>query len=262
MSIRTIAIAAVLALCATTTRAGSLTIDISEGRTFYKILDQGPLDTQGAANMIQALTTALVFPDFTVVSLNASTNNPGSGDPTGASLIVGGEIQRTTGGDPATLVINAYQTNFHLPAGPPLTLSSTAGTPSYSDIPAGATGATPTQVFGSFYNNASPLPPVTPGGFPAPPIVVLLSGTGSVGDTTTSRDGLPGTPGPGPDFSLTNQFVLTVGGATSQDLTPDITFSGRTGIHLSAVPEPAGVLLLGVGVSLGVLWLRRIRRVP
>jgi hypothetical protein len=101
---------------------------------------------------------------------------------------------------------------------------------------------------------------VTPGGFPAPEIVVPLSGTGSVGDTTTSRGDLPATPGPGPDFSLTNQFVLFVGGATSQGLIPDITFSGRTGIHLSTVPEPAGVLLLGVGVPLGVLWLRRIHR--
>jgi hypothetical protein len=39
-----------------------------------------------------------------------------------------------------------------------------------------------------------------------------------------------------------------------------IGFAGT--LSISTVPEPAGVLMLGMGLPLGVLWLGRIRRTP
>src|SRR5690349_20574371 len=78
-----------LALASGQARAGTLEIVISDGTTTYDILDDGPLDMLIGANRIQALAPALVFPDFRVVGLNASTNNPGNDNPIGANLTCG-----------------------------------------------------------------------------------------------------------------------------------------------------------------------------
>jgi hypothetical protein len=74
----------------TNARAGTIEILISEGAFTYDILDNGPLDTQPAANLIQALATALVFPDFTIVGLNASTKQPRRGESDRGGLDGGG----------------------------------------------------------------------------------------------------------------------------------------------------------------------------
>ena len=67
-----------LAACGSQAFAGTLEIVISDGTTSYDILDGSPLDTNPNPNQITSLVSALVFPDFTVVGLNASTNNPGA----------------------------------------------------------------------------------------------------------------------------------------------------------------------------------------
>ena len=108
---------AMLVLASGQARAGTLEIVISDGTTSYDILDDGPLDTLIGPNAIQALAPALVFPDFKVVGLNASTNNPGMDNPVGAFLTVGAEIQRITGGAAATLTITVTDEDYTLPAG-------------------------------------------------------------------------------------------------------------------------------------------------
>src|SRR4029078_4931271 len=115
------------------------------GATTYDILDDGPLDTLIAPNAIQALAPALVFPDFRVIGLSAATNNPGQENPTGAFLTVSGEIQRTTGGGPASITITVTDTDYTLPTGV-RTLTSNASS-TFTNVPAGAT-----HVFSSWFN--------------------------------------------------------------------------------------------------------------
>jgi hypothetical protein len=214
--------------------AGSLIINITDGITAYDIFDQVFPDVNPSINQIQADTAPLVFADFNIVGLTASTNNPGSGSPDGATLTVGGHIQRTTGGGPVTLSITAYQTDFFFPDDSSLDMTS-ASSSSFSNVPAGST-----QTFESWYNPTSPATPPPPFGIPAPLILLPLAGTGSSGDT----ENLLGLPGSSP-FSLTNQIVLTIGGATGTTF-PDIVFGGQTQIlAAAAVPEPATLLLLG-----------------
>jgi len=237
----------VTVLAAGNGNAGTLIINITDGITSYDIFDQIPPDVNFNLNQIQADTTTLLFPDFNIVGLNASSNNPGENNPAGAVLSVGGHIQRITGGGPATLTITTYQTDFTLPAGAPLSMISTTSS-SFSNIPGGAS-----QTFQSWYNPTSPATPPPPFGTPSPLLVLPLAGTSSSSDTNT-LGGLP----QGASFSLTNQIVITVGGATGSTL-PDIVFGGQTQI-LSAIPEPSSVIMLGTAAPLAVLLLCRLRR--
>src|SRR5690349_3166670 len=76
--------------------ASPLELTASDGATSYFILDNGPLDTNPAVGSIDALTAALVFPDFSFTTLGASSNSPGS--PSAGTLSVTGQVQRLTGG--------------------------------------------------------------------------------------------------------------------------------------------------------------------
>ena len=130
-------------------RAGILQITISEGATSYLILDEGPLDTlvfppAENINKIQALAAALVFPDYKIVGLNASTNNPGDAA-TGANLVVGGEVQKLTGGAAPPLIVTVTDTDYALPPAPRVMQS--ISTTQFTNSTAGDT-----QTFQSWYN--------------------------------------------------------------------------------------------------------------
>jgi len=229
-------------------RAGVLTMTISDGTTSYDIFDQIPPDINLNPNQIQADTTGLIFADFNIIGLNASSNNPGANNPIGGILAVGGHIQRTTGGGPVTLTITTYQTGYVLPAGAPRNMISTSSS-SFSNVPGGST-----QTFESWYNPSSPATPPAPFGTPAPLITFPLAGTDSVSDTT-SIGGLPDSP----EYSLTNRIVLTIGGVTDGS-TPDVVFGGQTQILAVVVPEPTSVIMLGMAAPLGLLLAIRSRR--
>jgi hypothetical protein len=238
-----------LVLAADDSRAGTLIINITDGVTSYDIFDQLPPDVNPGLNHIQADTSGLIFPNFNIVGLNASSNNPGDNDPFGAVLTIQAHIQRTTGGLPAFLSITTYQTDFSLPSGSKLKMISTTSS-SYSNIPTGSVG-----VFGSWYNPSSPAVPPPPFGTPAPTISKTASGTGS-GSQTTMLSGLPGSS----DFSLTNQLTVVVGGAIGTTL-PDFTIEGQTQILTAPIPEPASVILLGTAAPIALVLLSRLRRV-
>jgi hypothetical protein len=230
-------------------RAGTLIINITDGTTSYDIFDQIPPDVNFNLNQIEADPTTLLFPDFNIVGLTASSNNPGANDPDGALLTVGGHVQRITGGGPATLTITAYQTDYALPSVPIANLTS--GTSStFSNVPGGSI-----QTFQSWYNPTSPATPPPPFGIPAPLIVLPLAGTNGLGGNTM-LGGLPGSS----SFSLTDQIVLTIGGATGT-ARPDVVFGGTTQVHLQAIPEPSSVLLLAIAAPTALLVVRRVRRV-
>jgi hypothetical protein len=233
------------------TRAGTIEIIISEGGTSYDILDQGPLDLNGALNQISSNTAnaGLIFPDFNVVGLSASTNNPGAADPTGAVLSLSGEIQRTTGGAAATLTITLTDTDYLLPAGSGLKLISTA-----SDSYSNASGS---HSFTSYIN-----PSNTPGAtdMGTSTLNFGISGTGSnpsggnPGTTTLSGLSVPA------PYGLTSVTTIMLAGASGTS-TPDVTFTGQTQV-LSAVPEPFSVTLMGTGIAFILfIRLRRARRV-
>jgi len=235
-----------LCLAASDVRAGTLIINITDGTTSYDIFDQIPPDVNFNLNQIEADPTTLLFADFNIVGLTASSNNPGANNPEGATLSLGGHVQRITGGGPATLTITAYQTDYTLPSGPIATLiSGTSST--FSNVPGGST-----QTFQSWYNPTSPATPPAPFGIPAPLIVLPIAGTNGLGGNT-SLGGLPGSS----SFSLTNQIVLTLGGATGTTR-PDVVFGGTT--QVLAIPEPSSVILLGTFLPIGVVLLRRFRR--
>jgi len=237
---------ACLSLFASDVRAGTLIINITDGTTSYDIFDQLPPDVNGNPNQIQVDPAGLIFADFNIVGLTASSNNPGENNPGGAVLTIGGTVERTTGGGPVTLTITTYQTEFTLPQGPAFQMISTTSNTT-TNVPGGSTVS-----FESWYNSTSPAVPPPPFGIPAPPIFLPLPGTGEAGDTTMIG-GLP----PSPSFSLTNQIELTIGGATGGTV-PRIVFGGQT--QLLAIPEPSSVILLGCALPLGLLVTRKIRR--
>jgi len=226
--------------------AGTLEMIVSSGATTFDVLDNGPLDTNPAVNQIQALATGLVFPDFNIVGLNASTNNPGAANPAGAVLTVGGEVQRSTGGGAATLSVVVTDTDYTIPLGSQLTLNS-SNSATFSAVPAGGTSA-----FTSWFN-----PSNTPGAMDVP------SPTGTLTSTSTNVNGSSNTAAPTPvgssnPYGLTNETVITVGGATGAGI-PDVVFGGSTQV-LNAVPEPASLSLLAAGLPLAIWgWIKRRR---
>jgi hypothetical protein len=235
-------------LAAGNVNAGTLIINITDGTTSYDIFDQIPPDTNFNLNQITADVTTLLFTDFNIVGLSASSNNPGDNNPLGAVLALGGQVQRTTAGGDATLTITAYQTNFNLPTGTTFTLINTSST-NYSNVPPGGT-----QTGESWYNPASPATPPPPFGTPAPLNNFMLSGTASSG-LTSSISGLPASS----DFSLTTQVVLTLSGATGTTL-PTVTFGNQAQILGTAVPEPTSVVMMGTAAPLALVLLCKLRR--
>lgn len=221
-------------------RAGTLIINITDGVNTYDIFDQVPPDVNVNLNQIQADTTGLTFANFTLVGLNASSNNPGT-NADGALLTVSGHVTQEAGAGAATLTITTYQTGYTLPSVGPYTMISTT---SSTFNTAGST-----QTFESWYNSSSPATPPPPFGTPAPLITLPLSGTNS-SNGTTMLAGLPASP----SFSLTNQIVLTLGGSSASD----IGFSGKT--QILGVPEPTSVIMLGTAAPLALILMSRIRR--
>jgi len=238
----------VLSVWGSQSRAGTLEIVISDGTTSYDILDGSPLDSNPNPNQITAVASALVFPDFTVVGLNGSTNNPGQPDPTGAVMTVGGEVQRTSAGGPLGLTVTVTDTDYTVPSGSSLTLSNGASA-LFTNVPAGDTSS------GTSWFNPSNTP---------------LAKEQSSGTTTLTSNGTspfsPGAPpntatvgGPSP-YGLTNETVITLSGTTGGGV-PDVVFGLTTQVTSNPViPEPASLSLLAAGLPLAIWgWIKRRR---
>lgn len=231
-----------LALASGQVRAGTLEIVIAEGATSFDILDNGPLDVNTATNAITALTPALIFPDFKVVGLNASTNNPGADNPTGATLTLSAEIQRTTAGAAASISITVTDEDYTLPAGSKLLSSTASG--SFTNVPKGDS-----QTFTSWFNPSNTALAKDPP--PSGPLTFLSTGTNinsSQGTTPFIPVGAAGT------YGLTNETVLTMSGAPT-GVTPDITLTGST--QVLGVPEPASIAIMLPALPVVIMgWLR------
>jgi len=232
-----------LALASGPVRAGTLEIVIAEAGTSatFDILDNGPLDQNPAVNFITAQGSALVFPDFTVIGLNAFTNNPGAENPTGAVLTVGGEIQRTSGGSNASSSITVTDTDYNLPSNGKTLGSAASGV--FTNVPAGDN-----QNFTSWFNPSNtPLAKDLSSG-----ALTFLSVGG--GQQHFSNGIPPVSVGSAVTYGLTNETVLTMGGAPS-GTTPDILFNGST--QVLTIPEPTSLAIMLPALPVVIMgWLR------
>jgi hypothetical protein len=226
-------------------RAGILQITISEGATSYIILDEGPLDTLVAPppsniNKIQALAAALVFPDYKVIGLNASSNNPGTSD--NANLVAGGEIEKITNGVAPPLIITLTQTDYSLPPSPRQMqlISSTQ----FTGAPVGDT-----KTANAWYN---PSNVAYAKDIPQLAIPFSYSSTGPALNGVTVNTGELAVP-PAPLYGLTAETVITMTGAGG-----DLVFGGS--LRVTTIPEPASMSLLALGLPLTVWTLIRRRR--
>jgi hypothetical protein len=229
-------------------RAGILQITISEGAVNYVILDEGPLDNLTApppdnVNKIQAIAAALVFADYKIVGLTATTNNPGVADPAlGANLVVGGEVQKLTNGAAPPLIITVTDTDYSQP-GSPRNMQSISSTQFTGET-------TGTKTFQSWYNPTNgPYDKI----IPQSALPMSYTSTGSALNGLTQPSGLLGVPF-APLYGLTNETVITMGTAGG-----DLVFGGST-LVTSVIPEPASMSLLALGLPLTVWTLIKRRR--
>jgi hypothetical protein len=231
-----------LALASGQARAGTLEIVIAEGATSYDILDNGPLDTNPAMNVIQALGSALVFPDFNVAGLSATTNNPGAENPVGAVLVVSGDFQRITGGGAASLTITVTDEDYTLPAGAKTLQSGATGL--FTGIPAGDT-----QKFTSWFNPSNaPLAKDPP---PSGPLTFTSNGDLIQGFKDATGKALVGSPA---TYGLTNETVLTMSGAPVGR--SEMVIGGVTQV-LGTVPEPASLAIMLPALPVVIMgWFR------
>jgi hypothetical protein len=229
--------------------AGILQLTISEGPVSYVILDDGPLDTLAApppdnTNKIQSLAAALVFLDYKVVGLNASTNAPGDPGLGGTTLTVGGEIQRITSGAAQPLIISVTDTDYIAPSAARFLQSSTSSTFT-------SASASNTRTFTSWYNPTNV--PYATDDVQGLPIPLSHSSTGVVvnshGDTATPK-AVP----PAVMYGLTNITQIDLSGAGA-----DVVFGGST--QVTSIPEPTSVALITLGLPVVLLALRRKRPV-
>jgi len=242
---------AMLVLASGQARAGILEIVISDGTTTYDILDDGPLDTLIGPNVIQALASALVFPDFKIIGLNASTNNPGADNPTGAVLTMGAEIQRITSGAPATLTITVTDEDYTLPAGSKLLGETASGT--YNGVPAGDS-----QKFTSWFNTTNGAGDKNPP--PSGPLTFTSTGVGHNGATGSTPNIPVGSAG---TYGLTNETVITMSGAPAGTTissvgNPDMVVGGGTQVlGTNVIPEPASLAIMLPALPVVIMgWFR------
>jgi hypothetical protein len=240
----------VLSVWGSESRAGVLQLTISDGTTSYDIMDGSPLDTNPNPNQITAMASGLVFPDFTVIGLNASTNNPGAPDPTGAVLTASGEVQRSSAGGPLSLTITATDTDYAVPVGPSLTLSS-GGSALFTNVPAGDTSAGT-----SWFNPSNTPPPPAAKEISSGTQTFVANGTSPFSPSLPPVSAAVGSPTP---YGLTNETVITLSGTAGAGV-PDVVFGLTTQVRSAVVPEPASLSLLAAGFPLAIWgWIKRRR---
>jgi len=183
---------------------------------------------------------------FNITALGAIDNSPASGSD--ASLFLTGQVFRTTGGGPASITFEASQNDFASLAGSPGTMKSFS-TANFVGAPGGIS-QDGTSFFGPTNAQNDTGGPMTaaptlfpPGGStPEPPVGVLQSSA----------------------FSLTNRITVTLAGDTSGGTNPPIDQFTHTSTVTAAIPEPASVAMMGMGMPvafMSLVWLRRRRAI-
>jgi len=239
---------AMLVLASGQARAGTLEIVISSGATTYDILDGSPLDQNMGMNGITVQGGVvgnpgpLVFPDFVIVGLSASTNNPGAANPTGAILTVTGDIIRSTGGGTQSITITVTDTDYMLPTGSKVLTSNSSST--FTNVT-----ANDTHTFTSWYNpsNTASARDVSSG-------MIKYTATGAQTQSNSIPIPLMVPAGSQSTYGLTNDTVLTMAGST---IGAEIGFRGTTTVLGTAIPEPASLAIMLPALPVVIMgWFR------
>jgi hypothetical protein len=227
-------------------------VDNTTGTTTpFTLLWTSPNNTYNPSNPNLILASSGFTTSATGVSLTglqASTTTTA----TSTSLSIQGTatLQDSTS-DTYTVTITAFNNGFTTPVGTSATLSqSESGTYTY-------TGSGGTQAFNSWYNSTNPTTPTTSGPNPGlQTIAIPVAGS----STLSGSQNTPGSTTFAPyiqPYALTNQIVLHLTG-TGNPNNSIVGFQGSTTI--SAVPEPASLVMFLTGMPMPLMVLGMLRR--
>jgi len=221
------------------TESGGPTIPIADGSVF----DLSPLPGVITVDtfLLNGLLTSYQFSDLGALSNALTAGAVASLSQTGTV-----ELMFGTAGGPLSVV--ATDNDWNSPVGGVATLSSsTSNTFTHTD-------AGNTQTFQSWYNPSNAL-----AGMEVPSSLLLLTSTGAAPNSHAddSPDTLAASAKP---FGLTNELIINLTGGTSTAQSKDQFTGSTTLITSGAVPEPASLALMAIGLPLTVIGIRYRRR--
>jgi hypothetical protein len=222
--------------------------------TSFTILSTNPgQNTSVLANQITVSGTALSngvgTSGITFASLGSSYANGSSS----SALNIGGTLQVTTTDNYMVTISTTYQ-GYTQPLGPTSTMSeSSSGTYTYT------AAGTQSQAFQSWYTYPAPGTPFPPTGPTTGSQSIVIPGSTSVptsGSAPTLGTTFPTGTGNSP-FTLSNVITLSINGSSSTN-SPTFQFQGST--IITAVPEPASVVMMLTGMPMPLMVLGMLRR--
>jgi len=218
----------------------SMTIDVTGGSVLVDLVATATpnsynVDAAGLASINSSL--AALGSQYQFFGLSGSSNFPG--DATQGQLILTGEIHSVgTAGSDAFLKITETETNFTSPTGPSGTLNSSS-TGNFTNQPAGA-GHDALSMFNS--TTAGPYSVLSSG-------TPVGNGTGMANAAVSPVSTL---------YTLTN--VITFGLAHAGATSPDIVDSFGVTATVTAIPEPASIVMFLTGMPLPLVVVGLLRR--
>jgi hypothetical protein len=231
-----------------TARADQLTLFVQQtGFAVVQIDDGGIYDIDGTVNGVITVDTPTLNTDLASAGWTVTFSDLGAisnatvGGLTTATISQTGTLLLNSGAGAADVSIIASDINWSSPTGPALTLSS-SGTALFTSTTAGDTSS-----FQSWYNSSNTL-----GATQDATALLNFASTGPVPNSDADSNNAGYAPLVVP-FGMTNQTVLSISGGSTGN-PAKLQFSGST--TLSAVPEPASVSLIGIGLPLTILGLR------
>jgi len=241
---------AIVALEGATARAGNISITVTEGALSVQVgLDFGFFGNGTTENNVVANTQALNDEleaqgfSFRFNALGAISSPPGG---TGAaSLLLTGQVFRVGGNGIGTITIDASQNDYSTLGSLPGILTSFSTS---NFVPGGGISQVGTSYFATsnIQNDTSEFSTTAP---------VMTPPGGSEEEPPL---GVPSSS----EFSLTSRVVISLPGDTTGGQNPPIDQFTHSST-VTAIPEPAGLVMLGVGMPIGLgcmAWANRRSR--